>query len=216
MVFRKMVLIGLLVINLVGNVSAHRMDEYLQATLIGISRSGIEVEIQLTPGVAVLPAVLALIDPNGDGRISVEEERAYLAQVAREVALRVDGVSAPLMLVESQFPPMELIREGLGTIRLKLRTERTGHKVRFENHHMPQFSAYLINCLAASGDGLVVGRQDRDETQRSIEFPYSFSTGVKLEPGIVWRSLSRFWPVVIGMLLLTRMAVLLYRSKWRS
>jgi len=43
-------------------VSGHRLDEYLQATLIGLTRDGVDVEINLTPGVAVLPAVMAVID----------------------------------------------------------------------------------------------------------------------------------------------------------
>src|SRR5439155_12723888 len=65
------------------------------------------------------------------------------------------------------------MREGLGTIRIKLRTARGGHELRFENRHLPQVSVYLVNCLAASSDGLVVGRQQRDEAQRSIAFERS-------------------------------------------
>src|SRR5438552_3510716 len=65
--------------------------------------------------------------------------------------------------------------EGLGAIRVKLRTARTGHELRFENRHLPQVSVYLANCLAAPSDRLVATRQKRDEVQRSIEFEYSFS-----------------------------------------
>jgi hypothetical protein len=78
------------------------------------------------------------------------------------VELRVDGVPAPLSLIESKFPTLEAMREGLGTIRVKLRAARSGHELRFENRHLPQISAYLVNCLAAPSDGLVVGRQERD------------------------------------------------------
>ena len=101
------------------------------------------------------------------------------------------------------------MREGLGTIRMKLRTTRTGHELRFENRHLPQVSAYLVNCLAAPADGLVVSRQERDEAQRSIEFEYSFGAG----PRTAWIALGPFWPAAIGMLLVARMAVLIYRAK---
>src|SRR5271169_2880633 len=172
---RRMGVSVLLALSLVGGAAAHRLDEYLQATLIGVTPDGIDVEIQLTPGVAMLPVWMAVIDQDRDGRISSGEERAYVGRVAREVELRVDGVPAPLSLIESNFPTLEAMREGLGTIRMKLRTLRRGHELRFENRHLPQVSVYLVNCLASPSDGLVVGRQQRDDAQRSIEFDYSFA-----------------------------------------
>ena len=210
---RRMGVSVVLALSLVGGASAHRLDEYLQATLIGVTRDGTDVEIQLTPGVAMLPILMALIDQDGDGRISSEEARAYVGRVAREVELRVEGVPAPLSLIESKFPTIEAMREGLGTIRMKLRTPRSGHELRFENRHLPQISAYLVNCLAAPSDGLVVRRQERDEAQRSIEFEYSFGEGAIPGPRAAWMALGPFWPGAIGMLLVARMAVLIYRAK---
>ena len=60
---------------------------------------------------------------------------------------------------------------------MKLRTARSGHELRFENRHLPQVSAYLVNCLAAPSDGLVVRRQERDEAQRSIAVRVFFRRG---------------------------------------
>src|SRR5258706_14481313 len=174
---RRMGVSALLALSLVTGASAHRLDEYLQATLIGGTRDGIEVEINLTPGVARLPVLMAVIDQDRDGRISEGEARAYVGRVAREVELRVDGVPAPLSLIESAFPTLEAMREGLGTIKIRMRTARSGHELRFENRHLPQVSAYLVNCLAAPSDGLVVRQQQRDEAQRSIQFEYSSGAG---------------------------------------
>jgi hypothetical protein len=213
---RRMAVGVLFAISLVGDAAAHRLDEYLQATLIGVTRDGIDVEIQLTPGVRALPAVMAVIDRDRDGRISAEEQRIYAARVAREVELRVDGAPAALSLIESTFPALEAMREGLGTIRLRLRTMRTGHMLWFENRHLPQVSAYLVNCLAAPADGLVVSRQERDQAQRSIAFEYSFAIGAapaslaaRIAPG-------SFWPAALGMLLVAWMAVVIYRWKSRE
>jgi hypothetical protein len=203
----------LLALSLIRGAAAHRLDEYLQATLIGVTRDGTDVEIQLTPGVAMLPVLMAVIDQDRDGRISSGEERAYVDRVAREVELRVDGVPAPLSLIESKFPTIEAMREGLGTIRMKLRTARSGHELRFENRHLPQVSVYLVNCLAAPADGLVVRWQQRDEAQRSIEFEYSFGAGAVSGPRAAWIALGPFWPAAIGMLLVARMAILTYRAK---
>jgi len=204
---------ALLALGLAGGAAAHRLDEYLQATLIGVTRDGIDLEIQLTPGVQMLPVWMSLIDQDRDGQISPEEERAYAGRVAREVELRVDGVPARLSLVESSFPALEAMREGLGTIRIKLRAARSGHELRFENRHLPQVSVYLVNCLAAPSDGLVVGRQERDEAQKSIEFAYSFGAGAVPGPRAAWIALGPLWPAAIGMLLVVRMAVLIYRTK---
>jgi hypothetical protein len=210
---RRMGVSALLALSLAGGASAHRLDEYLQATLLGVTRDSIGVEIHLTPGVAMLPVLMAMIDQDRDGRISSGEARAYVGRVVREVELRVDGVPAPLSLVESNFPTVEAMREGLGTIRIKLRTARSGHELRFENRHLPQVSAYLVNCLAAPSDGLVVRRQERDEAQRSIQFEYSFGPGAAPGPQVAWIALGPFWPAAIGMLLVARMAVLVYRAK---
>jgi hypothetical protein len=193
---------------LAGLAEAHRLDEYLQATLIGVTPAGIDLEIQLTPGVAILPAWMRVIDQDRDGRISPLEQQAYVDRVTREVELRVDGVPAPLLLVESHFPTLDAMREGLGTIVIKLRAARRGHELRFENRHLPQVSAYLLNCLADPSSALVVGRPRRDEAQRSIEFEYSFSA----VPG-TRAALAPFWPALIGIPLAIRMAVLLYRKK---
>ena len=210
---RRMGVRAVLALGLAGGAAAHRLDEYLQATLIGVTRDAIDVEIQLTPGVAMLPVLMAVIDQDRDGRISSAEERAYVGRVAREVTLRVDGVTAPLSLIESEFPTIEAMREGLGTIRMKMHAARSGRQLRFENRHLPQVSAYLVNCLAAPSDGLVVRRQERDELQRSIEFEYSFGAGAIPGPRAAWIALGPLWPAAIGMLLVARLAMLIYRAK---
>lgn len=211
MTTRRVGVSALLALSLAGRAAAHRLDEYLQAALIGVTRDGTEVEIRLTPGVAMLPLWMAAIDQDRDGRISPDEERVYLDRVARDVELRVDGAPAPLSVVERQFPTVDAVREGSGTIRIKLRTARSGRRLRFENRHLPQISVYLVNCLAGSPDGLTVGRQQRDEAQRSIEFEYSF--GAASGARAAWIALGSLWPAALGMLLAARMAVLIYRAK---
>ncbi len=200
----RIVVTALLALSLARVTSAHRLDEYLQATLIGVTPDGVDLEIHLTPGVTMLPVLLAVIDQDSDGQISSAEQRAYVSRVAREVALTIDGAPAPLSLIESTFPTLDSMRQGLGTIAIKLRTRRTGHELRFENRHLPQVSVYLVNCLAAAADGLVVNHQHRDEAQKSIQFDYSFTAGAPTGP---------YWPAAISVLLLARMAVLIYRTK---
>jgi hypothetical protein len=203
---RRSTLSILLAMSLARTAAAHRLDEYLQATLIGVTRDGVDLEINLTPGVAVLPAVMAAIDRNGDGQISPEEEQSYAGEVLRDVELQVDGKAVPLRLTGSRFPSLDSMRDGMGTIRLNLRADRTGHELRFENRHMPQISVYLVNCLASPESGLQVGRPERDQAQKSIRFAYSFADppGKRADPG--WLAQGAFWLAVIGMLAAARLA----------
>ncbi len=196
---------GLLAVS--GTAHAHRLDEYLQATLIGVSKSGIEIEISLTPGVAVLPVVLAIIDLDHDGRISTDEQRAYVERVRRDVSLLLDNEPVSLTVAGSSFPDLDAVRGGLGTIRIQLRTSRSGRKLRFENRHIPQISAYLVNCLAAPD--LLVGPQVRDEAQKSIGFEYSFAGTVRRGPWLPE------WLAVFAMMLATvRVGLLVYRRRF--
>ena len=198
----KLVAVSLLLaISLAGGADGHRLDEYLQATLIGVTRDGVDLEINLTPGIAVLPAVMAEIDRNRDGRISPEEEQAYSTEVIRDLELRVDGKVVPLRLIGSRFPSVEDMREGLGTIRLNLHTDSSGHELRFENRHMQKVSVYLVNCLASGDSGLLAGSPIRAEDQRSIRFTYSFANSSS------WPAQGTFWIAGIGMVTIARLAL---------
>jgi hypothetical protein len=170
--------IWLLAFGLTGEARAHRLDEYLQSTLISVEQDQVEVEIRLTPGVAVLPVVMAVIDRDRDGRISADDEREYAERVLREVALESDGQPIRLTVVGRSFPAVEDMRQGLGTILLKLRGERRGgHEMRFVNRHLTGISVYLVNCALPASGGLTIGRPVRDNLQTEIRFEYSFTTG---------------------------------------
>lgn len=104
---RLLVPICLVALGLTGEARAHRLDEYLQSTLISVEQGQVEVEISLTPAVAVLPVVLATIDRDQNMRISADEERAYAERVLREVALESDGQAIRLSVVGRSFPAVE-------------------------------------------------------------------------------------------------------------
>ena len=173
-----LVLIWLLALGLAGEAGAHRLDEYLQATLISVERDHVEVEIRLTPGVAVLPVVMAVIDQDHDGRISADEERAYAVRVLKDVVLELDGRAIPMTVAGRSFPSVEDMKQGLGTIQMRLQGERRGgHEIRFVNRHLSGISVYLVNCVLPSTGGLKIERQIRDDRQTEIRFEYSLPAG---------------------------------------
>ena len=71
--------------------SAHRRDEYLQAARIGVEPGRVELELDLTPGIAVADAIIAEMDRDHDGVLSDSEKRAYVSQVLAGIDLHIDG-----------------------------------------------------------------------------------------------------------------------------
>jgi hypothetical protein len=70
---------------------AHRIDDYLQATLLSLQPEQIEASMRLIPGISRAPAVIAAIDANGDGLFSDDEQRQYARRVLGDLSISVDG-----------------------------------------------------------------------------------------------------------------------------
>ena len=204
---------------LVSPLPAHRLDEYLQATLLALQADRVTLEVNLTPGVAVFDTVRALIDIDNDGQISAIERRAYANRVLGDVALEVDRQSQHLVIVDSQFPPLEEMRAGVGTIRLILRAEYPAsipgrHQLHFENRHQAGMGAYLVNALVPA-DGLRIERQSRDDRQTGIRIDYSLPSDAA-KPAIFGNSDSPRWPLVAGLSLAALLGILWQRhSRFR-
>jgi len=90
--------------------SAHRLDEYLQATIISVDKDHLQASMRMVPGVAVASSVIASIDSNGDSVISPAEQRAYAEQVLGDLSLTVDGKTIKPRLVSADFPPIEQMK----------------------------------------------------------------------------------------------------------
>ena len=178
----------LLVVGLVGlgarRADAHQLDEYLQAARIAAARDHLVVELSLTPGVAVAPRILPLVDRDGDGRISAAEIERYARRVLGDLELSVDGTAVPLALAHVDCPSWDEIREGTGTIRVEARTASGlaagTHRLHFVNAHEPAMSVYLVNALVPPDPGVTIGAQRRDALQRrvdiDVEVAHSFAS----------------------------------------
>jgi hydrogenase/urease accessory protein HupE len=164
---------------------AHRLDEYLQATTFSVARDHVEVRMRLTPGVAVLPQLLPLIDTNGDGVICQAEQQAYADRVRGEVSLAIDATPLPLRLASITFPKLEDMKAGLGDIVLNFEAEvpkgGANRRLVFENHHQPAISVYLANCLVARDPTIQVVSQNRNYTQSFYQLDYT-QAGVDSNP----------------------------------
>lgn len=165
----KHVVAALILLSIGTSAFAHRLDEYLQATIISVENDHMHASMRLVPGVAVSSVILASIDTNGDGVISEAEQRTYAVQVLRDLSITVDGKRASPTLVSLKFPAIEEIKEGLGEIQIEFtvgvpRGERE-RTIIFENHHQNEISAYLVNCRFRATQ--ILGSSRRIETRPS-------------------------------------------------
>ncbi len=160
---------------------AHRLDEYLQGTLITIERTRVQLEITLTSGVAVFPAVFAAIDRDGDGVISQAEGRAYADRVLGNIALGIDDEKLSPHFVSAQFPSVAELKEGQGAIRLVFAADvdsgGSERRLTFQNHHEPRISVYQVNALVPRDRDIHIVEQKRNDTQSLYELDYT-------QPGI--------------------------------
>ena len=157
---------------------AHRLDEYLQATIVAVEPGCVRVSIQLTPGVAVAEKVLALLDRDGDGVISDAEAAGYGARLKRDLTLRLDGREAEMKLVSlSAAGPAEL-RSGWGVVRAEFAAPTEpltagAHRISLENWHLPMDSAYLFNAARTKSHSVRITRQLRSENQGTGEIQFT-------------------------------------------
>ena len=177
---RRLAVTSLLGLTCVVQAQAHRLDEYLQATRIGIEPDRIEVEIDLTPGVAVAARVFWLIDSDRDGKISDTEARAYARRVLGATKLQLDGHDRPLQLIDVIVPPPDAMAEGLGSIRVRALASAPillpgAHHLGFQNAHEAGLSVYLVNALLPTNPGIQVMKQTRDELQRDYQLDFAVS-----------------------------------------
>ena len=172
--------------------SAHRLDEYLQATTISVEKDRVQAQIRLTPGVTVFPAVLAIIDTDGDGVISEAEQRTYAGRVLGDLSLTIDGDRLQLRLVSSKFARLDEMKEGQGEIQLEIEADVSSggpnRKLVFENHHQSRIAAYLVNCLISRDPAIRITAQNRNYEQSFYQLDYVQIDVRSQSPAAWWTS----------------------------
>jgi hypothetical protein len=159
------------------DVSAHRRDEYLHAARIAVAPERVDVELDLTPGIALADGIIAEIDRNRDGVLSADEEQAYAGGVLSDVALEVDGRPLRLEPITSTFPELGPFQRGEGTIQLRVRAllpdvSDGAHLLLFRNAHDRDVSVYLANALVPESERVAITAQRRhaDQSELTIDF----------------------------------------------
>ena len=189
---------AMLLLSLGGAVAfAHRLDEYLQATIISIEKDHVQASLRLIPGIAMSSFVIAIIDGNRDGVISKAEQEAYAERVLGDMSLTVDGNRLTLNLVSADFPSIEQMKEGVGEIHIEFTADlpRGGANRRLilENHHQRRNAAYLVNCLIPDDHDIRIVDQTRNVQQSFYQLDYVQSAGPSPLPVLKWWTGIRGW-----------------------
>lgn len=169
-----------LMLVLATDASAHRLDEYLQATRVSVATNRIDLSIDLTPGVAIVDQLLAVIDKDRDGLVSKEEVAAYAQGVLKDIRIGLDEKVLSLSLVDTSFPALHEAKGGLGVIRIKA-TAPIGqlaagkHVFSLTNAHLPAISVYLVNGLVPKDRAIKITKQTRDELQKNYRLEFGVS-----------------------------------------
>jgi hypothetical protein len=207
----KLIAAATILLFLGGAASAHRLDEYLQATILSVEKDHVQASMRLIPGVAVSSSVIASIDSNGDGVISEAEQKAYAERVLGDLSLTVDGHRLNPKLVSADFPQIEEMKEGLGEIHIEFTADlpRGGPNRRLvlENHHQRQNAAYLVNCLVPRDHDIRIVGQTRNEQQSFYQLDYVQSGVPAAPPSLPWWTSVRWGMGTVGFASLFRLGM---------
>jgi HupE / UreJ protein len=156
--------------------SAHRIDEYLQATLLSLETNRVEGSMRLIPGMSVSSSVIAAIDANGDGFFSEGEQAAYAHRVLENLSITIDGKSLQPKLVSWSFPQPAQVQEGLGEIHIEyiadLPQGGPDRSLILTNRPLSGTSVYLVNVAVPHDRNIRIVTQKRNEQQSFYELDY--------------------------------------------
>ena len=180
---RKLLAIAaaVLLLSLPATACAHRLDEYLEATLLSVEQGRVTGSMRLVPGVAVSSAVIASIDIDGDGTFSKAEQQAYAQRVMRDLTLSIDNLPLTPHLLSASFPSLDQMKQGVGEIQLDFTADlpraAANRRLVFENHHQSNIAAYLVNCLVPRDTTIHITAQSRNENQSFYQVDFVQGAG---------------------------------------
>jgi hypothetical protein len=156
---------------------AHRIDEYLPATILSLEANRAQASMRLIPGIVVAPSVIAAIDSNHDGIFSEGEQRTYADRVLADLSISINGQAAKPQLDSWTFPDPSQLREGLGEISIQYHVDLlldgpSDRSLILANHHLNSNSVYLMNVEVPRDSEIRILAQKRNQLQSIYELDY--------------------------------------------
>ncbi|HEY2470169.1 MAG TPA: HupE/UreJ family protein, partial [Terracidiphilus sp.] len=173
--------------------SAHRIDEYLQATILSVEGNRVQASMRLIPGMLVSSSVIVAIDSNRDGVFSEGEGRAYAERVIGDLSITIDGRNVRPQLISWSYPQPAQMRNGLGEIHIEYTVDLpyggTNRALILTNHHLNYTSVYLMNVVVPQDRNIHILAQKRNEQQSVYELDYQQMSAVGAASQTPWANL---------------------------
>ena len=167
---------------------AHRIDEYLQATILSLESNQVHASMRLIPGVIVAPSLIGMIDANHDGVFSENEKHAYANRVLGDISLSADGKPMTPLLDSWEIPEASQLGDGLGEIHLEYHVDLppstlVNRTLVFANRHLNGSSVYLVNVEVPQERSLHIVDQKRNPRQSVYELDYQQTDTIRAGMG---------------------------------
>ena len=154
---------------------AHRLEGYLQASVLSLGAEYLTISLSLTPGHDVAKALKTEIDTDADGSLALSELQHYAETVGSDLHVTLDGKTVPLALEEIVVPEESQFLDGHAPLQLKFvaaMPQGSGaHRLLYENAHHPDSAVRLVN-LEVPSDPIAAGTQERTEDQARYELSF--------------------------------------------
>ena len=177
-----------------GAAQAHRLDEWLQATLVHLEPDRLTLEVRIAPGAALAAGSIAEIDTDGDGRFSAAEQAVFAERIHRALAVSIDGQPWPSTLTAASFPDPVQIREGTGDVTLqfagRVSAGAGAHRLRIEDTARRPGAVYLVNALQPRAPSLQSLQQKRSADQSSYELDFTLAPAAAASGPVQTRGLA--------------------------
>jgi hypothetical protein len=156
-------------------VSAHRLDECLQATRIAIDPARVTIELDVTPGASTASQV----------RTWMDDRDRFAGGLVRSLSASLDGQAVPIELTSSAFPESREFDSGNGMIRVRAigrlpQLAAGHHQLSYTNANEPAPSVYLANALVPSDASVRITGQMRDADQRRLTIDFAIAPARRL------------------------------------
>jgi hypothetical protein len=167
---------------------AHRIDEYLQATILSLEANRAQASMRLIPGVVVAPSIIAAIDSNHDGIFSESENRAYADRVLADLSISINGQATTPQIDSWTFPDPSQLSAGLGEISIQYHVDLpldglSDRSLMLANHHLNANSVYLMNVEVPRDREIRILSQKRNQLQSVYEVDFQQPHTARISSG---------------------------------
>ncbi|MEV6344412.1 hypothetical protein [Actinoplanes sp. NPDC051851] len=156
---------------------AHPLDISWQTSYVTVDTGRVTVEVKLSAGVLVAPALIAALDRDGDRVFSAAEGSAYARTVMAKLTLLVDDAAVELSPAGVTLPTYAEAAAGYGTLRITatgvLPSATGDHTLLYRNDFTPAKPRYQATVFTAKNAPVSVGRQTHDEDQQQVQTFFS-------------------------------------------